>query len=315
MSLLEERIGEVAAEVERSLCAELSIDDDVASCARWITTGTGASEGPARLLAALLRERGVVADYAPISSFVSHAPVADACVVVSQCLSPNARVPLSRARAYRRVMLVTSTGDAQPGVRVVKHGPREENGLLLRVIGPAAANATIIRLASKRNGASSPNVRAVLETSRERALRGLGNPSSLFDVVGLVASGDDVAMLDGLRHKMLEALGGAHPPAWDLCALVHGPLQSFYDRRATLLHFAREGAEGDLGARLARVLSPERHRVVHLTSPLPGALALLDFDLQLDHLVLAALRARPRDLAEWPGKGHDAALYELGTEI
>ena len=314
-------MGEVAAETLRALSAEIAIDEEMAACARWISTGAGASEGPARLFATLLRERGVLADYAPISSFVSGAPPGDACVVVSQCLSPNARVPLARASAYRRVVLVTTKDADVQSAKVVKHGPASEDGLLLRVVGPAAANATIISLASaiRRNGATTAAARvgAVLATSRERALRALGgiDPAALFEVAGLVASGADVAMLDGLRHKLLEAFGAAHPPVWDLCALVHGPLQSFYERRATLLLFEREGGrDGDLGVRLERVLSPERHRVVRITSSLPGPLALLDYDLQLDHLVLEALRARPRDLAQWPGKGHDAALYELGDE-
>lgn len=332
--MLEKRVGEVAAEVARALSSELAIADDVAKCARWISTGAGASEGPARLFATLLRERGVLAEYVPISSFVTGAPRADACVVVSQRLSPNARVPLARANAYRHMLLVTTVDATRADARahVVSHGPREEDGLLLRVIGPAAANATIIELAGKiapplSNGPSSlpANVAAVLATARDRALAALDEAraplEALHRVVGIVATGADVALVHGLQHKLLEALGRA-APVWDLCGLVHGPLQSFYDRDATLVACVREGrpfgeraAARELGARLANVLHADRHRVIRLSSSLPGPLALLDFDLQLDHLVLEALRARPRDLADWPGKGLDAALYDLGTEI
>ncbi len=103
VALLEKRVGEIASEVERALTCELAIEEDLASLAgaRWISTGAGSSEGPARLFATLLRERGVVADYAPISSFVASAPRADACVVVSQRLSPNAKFPIARAHAYK----------------------------------------------------------------------------------------------------------------------------------------------------------------------------------------------------------------------
>jgi hypothetical protein len=262
----------------------------------------------------------VAADYAPISTFASEAPPASLCVVVSQRLSPNARVPLSRASAYQRVLLVTSVDDEDAtarGVRVVKHGPCDEDGLFLRVIGPAAANATVIRLAGALLGTADGPVaglREALATAGERATKAMHgiDPLALADIVGLVAIGPDTALCEGLRHKLLEALGRTHPPLWDLCALVHGPLQSFYERPATLVLFERETTPPDLTKRLASVLHPERHRVVRLRSALPGPFALLDFDLQLDHLVLAALRASPRDLAAWPAKGCDAPLYELG---
>jgi hypothetical protein len=100
---------------------------------------------------------------------------------------------------------------------------------------------------------------------------------------------------------------------WDLCGLVHGPLQSFYDREATLVLLERDNATArDLTGRLMRVLDPARHHVIRLRSSLPGPYALLDFELQLDWLVVDALQARPRDLVDWPGKGCDAPLYELG---
>ncbi len=310
----------VAGEVERALAAPLVLPRDLGTHRRWITTGVGASEGPARFLAAILRGEGVLADFAPISAFAEAAPPADACVVFSQGLSPNARIPLARASSYARTLLVSAAevGDSA-GAFVVRHGPAVEDGLLLRVVGPAAATAVALRLASaiahKTNGHAfaAPELGGALASACKRALAALGDlePAALFDVAGLVASGSEAALFEGLRHKLLEGLGCAHPPLWDVCALVHGPLQSFYERDAVLLLLERTDAAGDLHDRLMRVLLP-RHRVVRLRSALRGPLAALDFDLQLDHLVVAALAARPRDLVEWPGKGRDGALYELG---
>lgn len=311
-------MGEVAGEVERCLAREIAIDF---GGARWITTGAGSSEGPARLLATLLRARGVVAEYAPISSFIDGVPrAADApggpngCVVVSQRLSPNARFPIARVAEYERMVLVTSVEDAPRNVEIARHGPREEDGLFLRVIGPAAAGATILRLAS---ATSPPNVASALASSRARALGALAESGAradaLFDVAAIVTTGELAAHCVGLEHKLLEGLGRAAPIV-DLCALVHGPLQSFYDRDAVIIVLARDATRA-LMARLARVLNPERHRVVRLESSLPRAFARVDFDLMLDHLLVEALRARPRDLADWPGKGRDSALYDLGGDL
>ena len=312
VGLLSERVDAVAAEVERAMAAPLVLPGDVVSLRPWITTGVGASEGPARLLATLLRAEGVLADFAPISAFVDRGPPAEACVVFSQGLSPNARIPLARAGDYARALLVTASQAHPRGVTVIRHGPASEEGLLLRVVGPAAANATAIRLAAavaRKTGAAE---QPAFATARRRALAQRVDPTALFHLAGIVTSGTDATLCDGLRHKLLEGLGVAHPPIWDVCSLVHGPLQSFYDRDdAALLVLEREGASAELFDRLARVLRPS-HRVIRLRSPLRGPLALLDFDLQLDHLLVEALRARPRDLAEWPGKGRDGPLYELG---
>jgi hypothetical protein len=334
VSVVAARVKKVSAEVRKALSTTMDLPSLVRSDARWISTGAGSSEGPARVLATLLRAEGFVADFTPISSFIDSAPPADVCVVVSQRLSPNALVPLARADAYRHVLLVTTVDEEDlervvphaRSVRLLKHGPREEDGLLLRLIGPAAATAMILRLAShviENRGAEPPisidaqalEVENALATAPERAERAMVgiDPRALFDVVGLVAVGADVALCDGLRHKLLEGLGRAHPPLWDLCQLVHGPLQSFYDRTATLVVLERE-PNPNLMNRLTRVLDPKRHRLVSLRSALPGPLALVDFDHQLDHLVLRALRAQPRDLIEWPGKGRDAPLYDLGKE-
>jgi hypothetical protein len=281
--LVEERVGSIAQEIERALLVSLDGPNMLRSPApSWITTGAGASEGPARLLAWLLRSGGRMAEHVPISSFLGEAPPSgDVCAVVSQCLSPNARLPLAHAKSYAEMLLLTTVGDVPDGICTIRHGPRDEEGLLLRVVGPAVANVIAMRF----TGHEPPPDRSALADARRRAEAATGglDPRALHDIVGLVAMGPDVALCDGLRHKMLEALGRVHP-VWDLCGIVHGPLQSFYDRQATLVTLEREGASSELFERLASVLHPERHRVVRL----------------------------PRDLLEWPGKGRDAPLYELG---
>src|SRR5438105_12549500 len=91
VALVASRVPLAAKEALAALRSSLDLGQDLLASRSWITTGTGASEGPARALASLLRRAGVLAEFAPISRFAEGAPRADTCVVVSQRLSPNAR--------------------------------------------------------------------------------------------------------------------------------------------------------------------------------------------------------------------------------
>jgi len=163
---------------------------DPARVRRFVATGVGSSAAHARLLVALLSDLGLAARFLPLTAFAS-APAADAdahadaLFVFSQGLSPNARLPLRHAAAWRQVTLVTAVperpvagGDApgargqdataataatpagpladrqaalrelaERGVDVLRYPAPEEYGTLLRVTGPLAGAAATIRLA------------------------------------------------------------------------------------------------------------------------------------------------------------------------
>lgn len=297
--------------------------------ARWIVSGIGASEGPARLLVGLLLEQGLSARFQPVTAFLGpDAPAGDVLVVVSQRLSPNARVPLARRGSYRAVVLLTTLDPASDercaeiargGGTIIRHGPPDEDGLLLRVLGPALATQAALRLASAIASARGAlpswaarldEVGAAAELARARAAPLA--PERMFGPTAIVTAGDDGALATGLSTKLLEALG-VSPPIWDLCGLVHGPLQSFFEAERLLFVLEPQGdrTAGLLRRRLERIVDPARHRIHVLDAVLPHPLAYFEYASALDALILAALKARPRDLANWPGKGRDGPLYEL----
>jgi hypothetical protein len=331
VALLRRRVDELPAELTRAKLAPLP---ELPAAARdagiWIVSGIGASEGPARLLVAELASAGVPAIFHPVTSFLGDtSPQGAVLVVVSQRLSPNARLPLRHRGRYGATILVTTLDPAADeqaralaaeGVCLVVHGPVTEDGLLLRVQGPAVANLMVLRLALAVRIAQSlpkPAWASALEGFAPNAAEHEALPSdALFDPIAFVACGEDVSLACGLRHKLLEGLGSGEPHIWDGCGIVHGPLQSFYERRQLLLALLRTGDEPTLGvfARLEKVLDPTRHRMLVLRATLPGPLALFELDLALDALLVGALEVRPRDLGNWPGKGVDAPIYELDGE-
>jgi hypothetical protein len=269
-----------------------------------VVSGIGASSGPARHLAQLLGAR-----FAPLSSFTSREPPrGDVLVVFSQHLSPNARLALARTKAYRRAVLFTSTPEASfpPGVEVVRLPPDDERGTYLRVVGPhlALVAATLVA----QPGEPLAGISALVA----RAL-GAISPLVPFDrPLALVTAGEDVAGYRTIAWKLLEGWGVAEPPVWDVVEIVHGPLQQFHDAPLTVVSLEAAG-DAELFDRLDRVLVPGRHLHVRVRSELCRSLALIEHDAKTTALLLAGLRARPRDLFVPEAPVDDAPLYQLGA--
>ncbi len=323
-----------------------------AAGARVVTTGVGCSEGPARLLATLLGGLGIRARFTPLSSFVGreqaasepggaarercgagllasargdavlHAPAGDLLVVFSQGLSPNATLALGAAGHYARSLLLTSLAETDSrlsayvaaGLEVVTLPPREEEGLLLRVQGPAVASLAACLVAEQLAADESEWPRAdaslvaAVGAARSRVTAPDSWPEGPF---ALLTSGDHGALYRGLTSTLVEGLLVPEPPLWDLLSVAHGPFQQFYDHPITLLALTSPETPSWLLDRLSEILVPGRHTLLRLDATLPNHLALLEHQAQLAALLLEGLRRRPRDLARWPGQGCDGPLYGL----
>ncbi len=149
---------------------------------RFVITGIGTSEGPARLLTYLLSEHaGVAARFLPLSRFAGATlggalgDAAAVLVVFSQGLSPNAQLALAQGGRFAAVVVYTSVPDDDARVVALRNrgvtvavlppGPQSfggpplgvEDRLFLRVLGPAAAQLAAAQLAeavAARRGAA-----------------------------------------------------------------------------------------------------------------------------------------------------------------
>lgn len=307
---------------------------------RFVTTGIGAAEGPARFCAATLRALGRVASFVPLASFLE-GPIdgGGSLIVFSQGLSPNARIALARAGDFERTHLLTGViaDDAAPpgsparivaslaarGVAVFRHEPHQEDGLLVRVVGPALSSLAAIELAGRiadvADRAAMGARRSVLATAVRRAT-GAIDPAVAPLLLGrrlvLVASGSYVDHVHGLAWKLLEGLGAPLPPVLDVLSFAHGPLQELHEREATVIALERGRAprDAELFDRLGETLVPERHAFLRLVAAGEPSLALFEHDAMLNALLVAALRLAPRDLGAWCGSPLDRALYAVGHD-
>lgn len=292
----------------------------------WIT-GAGGSEGPARALVERLLDGGRAARFVPLSPFAFEVspPRGTVLIVFSQGLSPNARLALKRRASFAAAVLVTAVDPADDGDRaalvadfeaqggfVWAHGPPREPPLLVRLEGPARAGLAAQLLATGIAGlppppASLPDaVRAVIDRGP------LDGWDGSAPAVALVVGRLPAASTHGLAWKLLEGAGLPLPPTWDVLQVAHGPLQQLWHRPATLLALVVDPREEPLFDRLEEGLEPTRHRLLRLRATLPLPWASFEFDAAVGELVAQTLERYPRDLLDWPAKGRDGALYELG---
>ena len=290
----------------------------------WVVTGVGASEGPARVLASELRRAGRRAEFTPLSTFAPGRWSArdvdprSALVVVSQGLSPNATLALNARSAYAASALVTAAREVPDVTLALRHPPDDEGGLLLRVQGPVAATLCALRLVESLAPGSTTLTRGVIEAIPDAYARALDEGDGVEPVRGehlaLITTRGGYDLAHGLRWEWLEGPGGVDPPVWDVLQFAHGPFQLVADERATLvaLEHADDPGGSALVDRLSELLDPSRHRLLRFRASLPGAAGFFEHDARWSRLVTATLAARPRDLVDWPGRGRDHALYDLG---
>ncbi len=332
IALLRERIGLVPAALRavasRSWdAAARALEGDIA------VTGVGASAGPARLFAWLLAHRGRrAARFVPLSAFAGkEPPAARTLVVVSQGLSPNARLALQHARRYDRVLVLTSTPPAEEGparvlAEIAARGgvvevlpPASEEGTFLRVLGPATAALAVCAIAERARGAADLDaifeaIPGVVTSAAERAMDAAAHvPSERLDgPIAITSIGVDPSALQAHRWKWLEGLSAPEPCGWDLLEIAHGPIQWAPPALPFLVLASADDDAADLLLRLDRVLAASGQTRIVLGSALRFPFSFLDHDAQLGALLLRVLDDRPRDLRTSACAVHDEPLYGLG---
>ncbi|MEW5737937.1 MAG: hypothetical protein AB1938_03370 [Myxococcota bacterium] len=289
-----------------------------------LLTGVGMSECVARFAEVVLRhDAGLRVSCLPLSAFVSEdvQRQGDTLVVLSQGLSPNARLALSRASEFSRAVLVTARPrsdahltDFVRGGGVVWSLPLdEESGFLTRVQGPLATALGVLRLGFQ--GREPSEVEALPAKVADAVQVGFALARDWpLDVrrAPLLATGSFSRCLDLLAWTWMETWWVEPPPTWDVLQTAHGPWQQLSSRSETLLALRRPDDVPELWPRLQKMLT-ERHRLVDLPATLPAPWAWFEHAAMVMGLLVGVLKRAPVDLAAWPGRDGDRPLYELGA--
>jgi creatinine amidohydrolase len=308
------------AAAARAASGALAVSPPATPARRVVVTGVGGSEGPARMMAELLRRSAhAAASFQPLSAFATRSLGArgGTLVLFSQGLCPNARLALDCVAHFDEAFLFTSAEHepqvarfAEQGGHVVGLPPASEPGTLVRVVGPCAA---MLAAALHTGSARAADVDALVAALGDVPARVPRSAVRAGRVAFVTANGYG-ELCRAAKNIWLEALSAPEPPMWDVLEVVHGPLQQFFDAELTLFALERDGEEAFLFDRLEKVLVAGRHALVRLRSPLPLGVAPIDHVAQVIEIVCGVLAASPRDLGAWLGSRLDAPLYELGAE-
>ncbi len=299
------------------------------------TTGIGASEGPARLLASCLFGPHKHVRFIPLSGLIAADHTAwitesrtSVLVIFSQALSPNARIALEASFNFSTTILIcgaeVSVDESIQSIlgnrlHVIRHPPEEESGFLMRVMGPAAASAIALGLAALATTEQTvTEVRDELVACADAMEKRLHSrlPESNFverPPAFLLYGADGVERNHLLRWTLLECLDQYDPPSWDVLSFAHGAFQNIFDASRTLIlpRALDDVALLPLFDRLRDMLGQTRHTLVDIPSELRRPWCVLEHLAAVQALMLEHLRQNPRDLHEWPGRGRDGALYTL----
>lgn len=284
-----------------------------------LLTGIGTSEGVTRFAEAVYRHSlRVRVTQLPLSSFLADdvKPQGQVLLIVSQELSPNARLALSRVKEFEQACLFTSLDGADPrldefraaGGVVWTLPPAEERGFLVRVMGPPAAALALARLGGVQGlEAVPPAVEAAVARGFALAKEWPGGHSR----APLVATGWYAAALELLAWTWMETLWVEAPPIWDALQVAHGPWQQRFATGGPWLLLERPDDVPHLFERLAQ-MAPMTAPMLRAPATLPAPLAFFEHLAAVQALAAGLLLREPRDLTRWPGQGTDGPLYELG---
>ncbi len=292
-----------------------------------VLTGIGASEAVTRSLEPWFRhELRIRVTQVPLSAFISDDVrlQGQTLVLLSQELSPNATLALSRAREFQQALLITSLRATDPrlhdfrvaGGMIWTLPPAQERELLVRVEGPMAAAFALARLGLEGVGRELPAVLAELpELVQAAQNRGFALAEKWpleLTRAPLIATGWYAHCLELIAWTWMEAWWTEPPPAFDVLQLAHGPWQQRFAESGPWLCFTRPDDPAGLWSRLEQML-PSRQSMVRVGASLPGPMALFEHLAFVQALLTGVLLRAPKDLTQWPGKHTDGPLYEYGV--
>ncbi len=305
----------------------------------FLICGLGSSSGHARYLSYLLQHFTAFSSrFLPVSEVaaLTEVPEGTVLVVISQGLSPNAWLALEKRDLFQDTVILTSVSEdhmkgyktpafcerfsklRSEGVHVLRYPLEAEYDVLIRIVGPflgyCACLLLVKRLAPEAEiEFQRRRLRDLAIDSRTKALRLCADAyDELKQGLQIVTSFPLSEIGANLSYKVLEGLYCPAPTLWNYFDVAHGLLQK--NAFSACPVWILESADDSADLLDAVVQSFERVGCLprRIVSSLPRHLSILDFEMQFNHVVIELIKAEGIDQRNWPGKGEDDLLYDLG---
>lgn len=340
IDLLQQRIEHTSTALRRTLNEVESFVHTHGELLRhsltWSFTGIGTSEAVARVIARWFAKRVLMSsEFLPVSSWItgevaSATKVRDVFVLVSQGISPNAKMVLTDSRfnpATHKILLTATTDRSAVELAekhhwtILRHEPEQEEHLLVRVTGPMCALAAMHSLENtlvdpQATGAHRMALLGAWDAGRVHGQKTTPSwPSTTPEVIVFLSAGSYSDELDALRWMWLEGTLAANCVHSDVLSFVHGPFQSLFHKRVTYVMLERESdAERVLFDRAEKVITQSASStIIRLKAAARDAKNLECFyhSGAMVELMLNAAAKSGIDLRNWPGKFLDEPLFGI----
>ena len=322
--LLQERIEE-SIELAAEMLDYVLFNKTAAVGERFIVTGIGSSEAHGRYFEELVnRYTPAIARFVPLGNFFSEKNLGDkknTLVLFSQGLSPNAQIALIREKEFKHSIIFTSKKLGESKRRTVINIPIEnEDGLLLRVIGPLLGYISIIQFININWPKSIPQVNPkVLITALSNSDKLRVNKLTLEAFkrgVVLLTEGQLCEYGKNLAYKLQEGAFIPMPPILDYLAFSHGTFQELIVNPKLVITLRTKNKADQYLHNKAKMLFKESNALpLEISSELPAPWNVLEFEMTLNYFILKVIKKLKINQKEWPGKTKDASLYNINKPL
>ncbi len=340
--LLEARIRsipELAASYWRD--SQLELSSAIAQSQDFIVTGVGSSWGHALYLTSLLRDyAGREARAVPLSGFLRKQVKRDysqsILIIFSQGFSENAQIALQHRDKFKHVVLFSASNVAalnelgkaeqaqkfaqlleRDDVSLVWYPLTNEYTLLIRVVGPLLGYLACARFIQALPGNTMP----ALQPDFLQKILMQDNVDSLLEMFGdrhvrsplIIANYPLSHFATNLSFKFLEGIFSPGLGICDLLEFAHGPFQQLVANPRPVIVLETRDWLAQLKGRLSEMLEHSGAPYFFLQSQAEQPYAILEYEQRLNWLVYHLARRFQVKQIEWPGRGQDAALYDLSA--
>ncbi|OIO59140.1 MAG: hypothetical protein COZ46_05670 [Verrucomicrobia bacterium CG_4_10_14_3_um_filter_43_23] len=301
-------------------------------CCHFIVTGVGSSEAQARFFVYCINQfTSGTAEFWPLSSFVSLSQslqhIESTLVVISQGISPNTHIAISKGIYFKDRLLFTASRnkdiikDLKEEKWSLFYFPMEdEYDILIRIVGPLCGYVAIIQYIS--NAFINHTLPEFLTQQILNTIAEVNNepiPFSKEDFIALRERGCVLIGTDSLPeygynlpYKFLEGLFVPHPSFIDLLSLCHGTLQELFINPKHVFLFLQDDAwQIEIAERAKKIIEPFGCPTISYIAKLPPPWSILEYEMLLNNMVSQGLSILKINQRNWPAFGLDKPLYEI----